>query len=328
MSNSVEINSVAEFINELREDSFRQFGTHVPHTKRASVDYKYPFGIWFRGQANGSYSLTPSVFRTKNQGKSIFLEETGMFNHFQLRVPEYHQNYRNAFDWLCLMQHYELPTRLLDWTETALVALHFAVTNRNNWHVDGKLFALNAQMLNEETCIKGNMVLAAIDRPPGLDTNARAQLALARDVDQWIDRMTQLKRTDVWCIERIEALCEKIKNKDKSTCDKLASPTAVYPNRLNGRMMMQSSMFTIHGGKLYRDQDNSTEDALPKPLSLESLNDKLPAERQFLRAYKIPKEQKAIVEDELRILGIHHGSLFPELDWQAKYIREQWRWDT
>lgn len=47
---------------------------------------------------------------------------------FKERVPSF-QNTGEMNDWLCLfyMQHYGVPTRLLDWTENALIAIHFAL---------------------------------------------------------------------------------------------------------------------------------------------------------------------------------------------------------
>jgi len=49
--------------------------------------------------------------------------------------------------WLCLMQHYRAPTRLLDWTENLLVALFFAVSEGPK--DDGELWAMLPWALNE-----------------------------------------------------------------------------------------------------------------------------------------------------------------------------------
>ena len=52
-------------------------------------------------------------------------------------------------DWLFLMQHHRVPTRLLDWTESPLVALYFAVAERKHDSEDAALWCLSPHSLNQ-----------------------------------------------------------------------------------------------------------------------------------------------------------------------------------
>jgi hypothetical protein len=56
----------------------------------------------------------------------------------------------DEWEWLFLMQHHGLPTRLLDWSESVLVSLYFAVTDDEGKHGndDGCIWALHPQELN------------------------------------------------------------------------------------------------------------------------------------------------------------------------------------
>lgn len=78
---------------------------------------------WYRGLKAPSHTLLPKLFRSPALEK----REGYIAVEFRRRARSHLPSIRTAFEWLCAMQHFGFPTRLLDWTEGLPVALYFTV---------------------------------------------------------------------------------------------------------------------------------------------------------------------------------------------------------
>lgn len=129
----MEINSIQELLVKLQELQSDEQKT-----------------IWYRGQASKDWGLIPHYMRLENaQSESTFLKRFKQSAAMLIDTTP-----KESFDWLFLMQHYGVPTRLLDWSESPLVALYFAVENLiEHGDKDGALWLLYPTDLNKHAHI-------------------------------------------------------------------------------------------------------------------------------------------------------------------------------
>ena len=128
--------------------------THTINTRKQITalrkEMRYA-GYVFRGQSKFEWELVPSIQRRKNAG--IRASERLVYFHFreqfqQRGFPLYidiEQRDVAAGQWLALMQHYGMPTRLLDWSKDLNVGLFWACFG--NPKRDGSLYVLNVHKL-------------------------------------------------------------------------------------------------------------------------------------------------------------------------------------
>jgi hypothetical protein len=109
--------------------------------------------LWFRGHAVDSWPLVPGLYRSGSMPEL----ERELHRDFRLKSAPLLASSRGmpwrpegALEWMFLMQHYGLPTRLLDWTESYLYALWFAVADLQV-RSDAAVWVLDPWMLNKET---------------------------------------------------------------------------------------------------------------------------------------------------------------------------------
>jgi hypothetical protein len=111
------------------------------------IEQRFGVDALWRGQARAEWQLRAGVWRADAPQR---VRETNISIAFRQRARTRHVGCPAQDDvagWLLLMQHYRLPTRLLDWTESPLIAAYFAVSS--NPQADGVLWALDPFRLNE-----------------------------------------------------------------------------------------------------------------------------------------------------------------------------------
>ena len=237
--------------------------------------------LFYRGQSDKAYLLTPSVFRN-----GLLSKEHTLIHDLQLNSPDDFIGTDNSLERLIKMQHYKLPTRLLDVTLNPLVALYFACNE--NFDEDGEIIVFYDYMQRHTT------------------VEARCLIALSEyngsSERQMLGFLTEKGFSNL-----------ELANLTRITHIPIEAP------RNNERIKRQRGAFVIVG--IFGDNDgNHFQKAIfnLKPLLVREFNDGIP------RSIIIPKDEKKQLLKELDALGINHAFLFPELEHQATYIRNKY----
>lgn len=125
--------------------------------------------LWFRGQSNERYSLIPSLFRTDthipegtNRGSYSKLHYAEDIRTQHYIAKNYHllaKEPSSRVEWLEVMQHHLIKTRVLDWSESSMHSLLFAIeaflNNKEYNEEDRKqstpcVWVLHPQRLNKQ----------------------------------------------------------------------------------------------------------------------------------------------------------------------------------
>lgn len=168
---------------------------------------------WFRGEPYvDSTALLPTLYRPQADGRR--LDENQIVQSFRRMAPAYVKtpNLEETDQWLFLMQHLRVPTRLLDWTEGALIALYFALENPNP-----VVWMLNPDELNGLSVVGGSVTPRAY--------------ALT-----WFSGVQNVNIGNL-----------NIRGAWESDAVGTALPVAIKPTYVHPRMAAQKSCFTIHG---------------------------------------------------------------------------------
>ncbi len=296
MAQNIVIKSVQEFISAIS-------GELDCDTNR--LDINVSSGVLYRGQGDSSWMMSPSLYRT-----NLFDKEQVLISELLRVCPDEFSGLSN-FDALVKMQHYGMPTRLLDMTHNPLVALYFACEDQSLIEKDGSVYLIK----NIPTFWQRNYAVHLVLRyifdfsSPSLDIGHFVDV-LSRDP-------VILNSIGSMGLKDIRSTIEHYLGKEPVI--------AVRPTLSNPRIIHQDGAFLLFGMQSEMSKVSANPGTLGKtyvkfkPWSPCKENSEI---WNQITEYRIPGNCKNDIVRNLNHLGISHNRLFPELQYQTDFVKK------
>lgn len=271
-------------------------------------------GWMFRGARRSSYLLEPKIERidtTMEWAAREVLIESEFRARAHLHLPP-HLLPQDSLSWLAMMQHWGIPTRLLDFTHSPFVALYFAVRDGDHeedtfriWAIDTedvsarfKDAAWSARRKEFEREQKRQGVTAEPPRAVSLHPDS---YGTAPDFMK-----SQVEETRSLINEALAAVGTRRAEQARSGCVCVASPPSFNP-----RLASQQGVFLV----------NCTEDLTLRQSLMRMMGDK----PGWCVMADINVGAADEIEERLFQMNIHEQSLFPDMEGLAGFIRQRTR---
>jgi len=265
-------------------------GAFIEHVFRLNHDGRE---VFYRGHSNSKkYRLEPSIFRKDERGNFIYRDvEDRMYRELLVSNSMDFGGDIYTLDRLVRMQHYSLPSRLLDITSNPLIGLYFAC--KSNLDQDGEVIVLSMdrgqiKYFDSDTasCI-ANLTRVSKESKDSIDFSSN-------DVRKF-NKQKPIKQLLHFIKE------EKPFFEGRLDPRHLRSVICVKGKHTNSRIAFQSGAFLLFGDEAILDEGGTPDIAVNR----------------------IAVTNKKKVLQELDQLSINESTVFPYIENSAKYIAQK-----
>lgn len=250
------------------------------------------YEVFYRGHSSKKkYKLEPSLFRRDEDGNYLYKDsEDILYRELLVSNSADFQGDVYTLDSLVRMQHYSLPTRLLDITSNPLIALYFAC--RSSLDEDGEVILFS--MKRKDIKYFDSDVASCIANLARLPQSEKDKIKFD---DKKFNNQRPIKRLLHFIQE------EKPFFDPEISPDDLRKIICVKGKHSNDRISSQSGAFLLFGLDAIFDESGTPEIAV----SRFTVNNK----RSMLK--------------ELDLLNINESTVFPYIENSAKYVADKFK---
>jgi hypothetical protein len=252
------------------------------------------YEVFYRGHSNKKkYKLEPSLFRKDEEGNYLYKEnEHILYRELLVSNSVDFQSDVYTLDSLVRMQHYSLPTRLLDITSNPLIALYFAC--KSSLDEEGEVIVFS--MKRKDVKYFDSDVASCIANLARLPQSEKDAINFEKEEfneQPPIKRLLHFIREEKPFFEPVIA------------SDDLRKIVCVKGKQSNDRISSQSGAFLLFGIDAVFDE-NGTDD---------------------IAVSRIVVTNKRAILKELDLLNINESTVFPYIENSAKYVADKFKFN-
>jgi hypothetical protein len=265
---------------------------------------KYPLNC-YRGQRDAAWPIVAGIFRP--EFKELLENERRAVRDLISVHPSEFASDETMFDKLVRMQHFGLPTRLLDVSQNALVALYFATDPgpADSSSTDGKVIAFSIPQEREKYYDSDSV--SCIANLSNMTSEEKDEIyQLKESLIDLPENEQIIEFNKIGVIERLHQSIRSEKSYFQPVIKPLdlLQPYYVHPKMSNRRILAQSGAFIVYGLDPFKE--------IFFQYKIEQTS------------FLVPQEAKKTIQKALANLGISESTLFPELDKAAARIKKSY----